>query len=264
MGKVKPGVVKIIGKMGDYVYVDSKTNGYYRRKASPVKSKKRLAVLKKHNRRNEVLNKLASELNNIIRHFAQHFKSSSFYHDISKLLRRQENDNRYLLLSELRGVEINPTYPIGKLGLFSTSVGSLKNTITISLQITSHPSPGRRRADCYCYEVIWVCWCKGKKEAVFTSQHSDWIMIEGKRPLFEFIFEKPAAAQQWLFCVKAELGVQEKSIGVFAAQGMQITDVGSFDKKDLALANKAARKIGAPVNPQQKPPDVVRVKPKTQ
>jgi hypothetical protein len=237
MAKIKNGIQRFSGKFGDEVYVDS--HRYPRHIRKPVKagSKRNEAALKMQYKRTAFLNNLASELNTVIRNHSDHFKSVKFYEELQKKFRREPQNKRCLLLLKLKEMEINPRYPMSRLGDSTVTVTGLKKEISVILKVKLHPPRGRHRANCYYYEVLLLCWNKTEKPAAYSRQVSDWIYIKDGKPEFEFLFSRPAGATHWLVCLRLRLGVDEMAIGAFAGEGMQIAEVGSFDKKEQALMN---------------------------
>ena len=65
------------------------------RARSKVKSPKRKAVLKKHSSRTKTLNQLGSELNIIIKQYADKIKGTEFYHEMQRRFRRTLSNNRF-------------------------------------------------------------------------------------------------------------------------------------------------------------------------
>src|ERR1700730_6652367 len=107
MAKIKPTIIKVSGKIGNDVIVDSKTYGHHVRKAPAKGSKKNEAALKQQYSRTKFLNALASELNTVIKGYSVSFKSSGFYQRMQKLFRKEPLDKRFLLLQKLKDMEIN-------------------------------------------------------------------------------------------------------------------------------------------------------------
>jgi hypothetical protein len=235
MAKIKSGIQRFSGKLGDEVYVDSHRYSPHVRKPVKPGSKKNEPALKAQYKRTAFLNKLASELNRVIRNYSGNFKSARFYEELQKRFRREPQNKRCLLLLTLKGMEINPKYPMSKLGDRIVTVTGLKKEISVTLKTKLHPREGRHKANCYYYEVLLLCWNKTENPVVNSRQISDWIDIKKGRPEFEFIFPRAAGTTHWLVCLRQRLGVNEKLIGAFAAEGMQIVTVGSFDKKEQAL-----------------------------
>jgi hypothetical protein len=238
MAKAKPTAVKISGKIGDRVYVDSQKYGYHSRKAAETGKENQGAAFIEQRNRTKLLNKLAAELNTIARIYSGSFKSPGFYQNLLKRLRKEPLDNRFLLLLQLREMDINTYYPFNKLGACKTIVKEQKNKIAVELKITCHPEEGKYNANCYCYEVILLSWTKDNEKVLHARQFSDWIKLKGDHPEFEFLFPKTANTQHWLLCLRQRLGVNENELEYFVNESMQITDAGTFDKKDMDLLNK--------------------------
>jgi hypothetical protein len=222
------------GKMDGKVYVDG-VYGNHVRKAPTPGLKKNEPALKEQYSRTKLLNDLASEITNSFRQLAGSFKKSNLYQVIQHRFRKEPANNRILLLRQLKELEINPRYPLSKLGNCTTIVKQLKEQISIDLQIQSHPHRGKYDADSYYYEVILFTWNKSKKPSSISSQFSDWIDIGGDLPGFEFMFPKPANTIHWLLCLRVQLCNKKFDISALVATGMQIRGVGSFNKKEALL-----------------------------
>ena len=210
----------------------------YSRKGVPVKSEKVLRALNKHNSRTKQLNKLAGEINTIIgsKEYADHFKPRNFYHRLLKKFRQTPGNHRFVLLNQLKGMEINEINPLQKLGFFTTTVKKIKNSIEVSLQEITHPQDVLRDATAYYYDVILLFWEKSKQPAQHAMQGTHWMNIEdSKLHLFNFVFENTGDTTHWLLCLHQILGNNGKREETMKAEGMQILNVGSFDKKELAL-----------------------------
>src|SRR5258708_3855148 len=207
MAKIKNGIQRFSGKVGDEVHVDSHRYPPHIRKPVKAGSKRNEAALKMQYRRTAFLNKLASELNSVIRNHSDEFKSVKFYEELQKKFRREPQNKRCLLLLTLKGMEINPRYPMSRLGDRAVTVTDLKKKISVILKIKLHPPRGRHRANCYYYEVLLLCWNKMEKPAAWSRQVSDWISIKDGKPEFEFLFPRPAGAGHSLLCLRQRLGV---------------------------------------------------------
>lgn len=264
MAKTKGGITRLSGKLGDDVFIDSNRYTPHVRKPGKPGSKKNEPALKKQYKRTGFLNRIASELNKVIRDHSDNFKSARFYEQLHKRFRREPADNRFLLLQQLTGMEINPDYPLTKLGAADISVNLSGGKIVIELQIKSHPSPGKYHCNCYYYEVLLLCWNKTEAPATYNRQFSDWIYMTDKKPAFEFLFPKRPGTTHWLVCLRARLGIKAKAIDNFKTQGMQIAMIGSFDKKEQALLNSSRNNNNPKVKVlAQRDEDIPRVKAKT-
>jgi hypothetical protein len=235
MAKVKPGIIQMVGKVGDDIIIDSHRYGRFTRKVVKQGSKKDEPVLKAQYKRTGRLNRLASELNTIIRDHSNGFKTPRFYEELHKRFRKEPLNKRCLLLQQLTGMEVNPSYPLQTSGDRTVAVTAVKNKIVVNLKITSKPAPGKFMADCFCYEVLLIRWNKTNVPAKFERQISEWSYLKDGLPEFEFFFSKPPGTKEWLVCIRQQLGIKEQPLIFFPAIGMQITEVGSFDKKEQAL-----------------------------
>ena len=262
MAKLRPSLVKISGKHGDEVHVDS--NRYPRHVRKPVSpgTKRNEPALKEQYTRTGYLNQLASEVNRIVERNSDNLKPSTFYEELHKRFRKEALNNRFLLLLQLRGMEVNPAYPLSKLGTQFINVDVLKNKIVVNLQVTHHPPGGKYKADCYDFQVLMVTW--GKRVNA-EEQLSYWVCMESGRPELDFEFERKGDITHWLLCLRLRLGIAEKPIGMLATTGMQIIDAGSFVKKDLEILKKRRKEqktVQAAATGKKKAGEVKRVQPK--
>jgi hypothetical protein len=245
MAKLKRGFVQMSGQYGDAVYVNSRKYGYHIRKAPAAGLKKDEPALALQYGRTRFLNALASEVNKLMTAYFQPFKSASFYHSLQKCFRREPLNNRFLLLRHLKGLDLNPAYPLGKLGSCSLTTKLAKRQLRVQLQVNQHPAKGRYQTDCYYYELALFCWGKSGGVAQADWQLSNWISLNEGRPGFEFHFTIPPGTLHWMLCLRQQLGINKKEVAYFAAQGVQIVEVGSFDKGDMAILEERMLAITA-------------------
>ncbi|KIC94274.1 hypothetical protein [Flavihumibacter solisilvae] len=255
------------GKMDKLVFVDSTKYGNHTRRAPRPGLKKGEPALKRQFSRTKYLNDLAGELNSAFRGIWP-AKKSDLYQKMLKRFRKEPENRRGLLLMQLKSMEINPRYTFNSLGTCSTTVKELEESVSVGLQVQAHPPRGKYDANTYYYEVILFTWDDPNDTAFWSRQYSDWIRI-GKdypNPVFEFLFPKPSGTTlQWLLCLRVHLGVEDVVFPVLTTTGMQITDVGTFDKDEIRILEqrkqeeeKAKKKAKAAVD------DIVRVKAKNQ
>lgn len=254
------------GKLDKLVFVDSTKYGNHTRRAPRPGLKKDEPALKRQFSRTKYLNDLAGELNSAFRGIWP-AKKSDLYQKILKRFRREPENSRGLLLMQLKSMEINPRYSLHSLGTCSTTVRELEENISVDLQVQTHPPRGKYDANTYYYEVILFTWDDPHDTAFWSRQYSDWIRIgkDNPNPAFEFFFPKPPGTCQWLLCLRIHLGVEDVVFPLLTTTGMQITDVGTFDKEEIRILEqrkiaeeeaKKKRKAGEEV--------VVRVKAKNQ
>lgn len=257
MPKITDNILGISGKLGKHIFVNSRTNGTYMRAASRAQSKKRIDALKQNYSRTALLNRLASDINRIAGSQTGGIKHSNFYFELHKRFRKQTGNNRYVLLSTLKGMDLHPRYTINKLcGSQDVAINSQKHKIRVTLKVQAHPY-NSSHADCYSYDLLLVTWEKGNSAAKFQRQFSDWIYLKDGRPEFDFVFSRGNTIH-WLLCLRQLMGVNEKEISL-KLQGMQIIDIGTFNKKDEALLKKARN--NQKTAPAVKKNSITRVKP---
>jgi len=233
MQTLVPSQVKPRGTLEDKVYVDSTTYGYHWRRR-PLTAKASLRALKQESKRAGFINKLAGDLNAVIKLHMGGFKGKDFYHRLLKKFRRESIDNRYLLLRKAEKMFINEEYPERMMGAYEYNIKAKENEITIDIDTTEHftKSYGGRK-DCYYYEVLLITWSKKKQLPYHSRQGSAWIATPGQLPKLSFKFSLPHPASQWLLCVGHRSGVNNVLDPSEANRSMQIIQAGTFEEKDL-------------------------------
>ncbi|CAN5790891.1 hypothetical protein BH11BAC4_BH11BAC4_08470 [soil metagenome] len=111
MAKLKPSNIILKGTLGNQVYTDGKYGPVVKRAVAPG-TKNNGKAFKKQSNRAEYLNGLASELNEIFRNDCASFKGAGLYQEMLKRFRKEPLDNRFFLLLQLQGMDINPTIPL--------------------------------------------------------------------------------------------------------------------------------------------------------
>jgi hypothetical protein len=222
-----------MAKTGGEIIVQTRTKKFTRKAVEPG-TKKHEASLKKQYNRTPILNNLASEINKVITLHSDNHKHSRFYNEVHSRLRKEPENKRFLLLLQLKNLDIHPRYPLRKLGQADVSVKAVKNKGFITVTVKYHPHK-IRNANCYYYEVLLMMWNKTNKPAIYKRQLSDWVDMKKGNPEFDFEFEKPAGTTHWLVCLRQRLGIDDKLISSFETDGMQIVAVGSFDRKEQKL-----------------------------
>jgi len=220
------------GTLGDKVYVDSLTYPYHWRKR-PLTAKASLRALKQESKRAGFINKLAGDLNAVIKLHMGGFKGRDFYHRLLKKFRREQVDNRYLLLRQAKKMFINEEYPKRMLGAYNYEIKATENEISIDIHTTGHLTQSfEGQKNCYYYEVLLITWSK-KKPPYHSRQGSGWIDTPGPLPSLSFKFPLANPASQWLLCIGHRSGSNRVLDPSEANRSMQIVEVGTFEEKDL-------------------------------
>lgn len=265
MAKLKSGMINLSGKFDDVVYVHGGKNNRYVRKAVAKGTKANEPALKEQYTRTKYLNALASEINTIVAANVGRFKPPDFYHNMQARFRKEPLNNRFLLLMQLKGMEVDPKNPLNRLGVQDVGVRVLKNKFVVTINVKQHPEKGRQKANCYCYDVLLITWDKGNKPAKYTTQFSCWVDMNDGYPDIDFPFVRTAGVVHWMLCLRQRLGINKEVIMAQRNEGMRLVEVESLDPKDHALLKKReeGRKKDADKGESKKEEEVVRVMPKS-
>ncbi len=242
MAKINPGLVGITGKVGDSIITRRGRYGSHIRKVVRPGTKKDEQALKEQYTRTASLNRLAAEVNAVMKELADDLKSSRFYVQLLSRFKKETSNNRLLLLRKLKGMDAHPTYPMAGYGLPDIRLITNRNELCVNLEILTHPICRVRGVNCYCFEVSLVTWDRTDNPPDCKRQYSDWVGITDDKPEFEFPFEKPDRAVHWILCIRLRFGVNNCPDKTFPAQAMQIVDTGSFDKREQAWLEELAVK----------------------
>ncbi len=227
------------GKVDDKVYVDSPKYGPHLRNAGKGVKRKEEPAFKRQHSRTKFLNDLASELKAVLQAYCGDLMRSDFYRTLLKRFRKEPENNRVLLLWHLKDMDINQHYPMNKLGDQRVTESDRNKHIAVNLQVLIRPPRGKYEADYYSYEVIVLCWDKSSKPAVHARQYSEWITIKGELPEFEFLFPKPPGTTHYMVCLRQQLGDKfMKPVESFVGTAIQVTNVGSFNKREAEMLSK--------------------------
>jgi hypothetical protein len=158
-------------------------------------------------------------------------------------------------------MEINPAYPFNMHGMPGVSCTADTKRLRVCLSVEQHPFSLQGNTDYY-YEVLACTWPGRPGPGDCERQYSEWVHQKDEAPVFEFDFIRTAVALHWMVCVRIRLGRNEVPAASFKADGMQIIDAGSFDKREQAWLLAYRQKNEKPVARTAKAPvNIIRVKP---
>ena len=261
MAKPRDGLIEIEGKLGDHIITRHGRYKSYVRKVVKAGTKKDEPALKQQYSRTGFLNVLASDVNMLLTENSEGLKSSRFYEWVQSRFRTEPLNNRLLLLQTLKGMEVNPAYPFTKHGMPGIRCTSDPAGFHVRLEVKHHPVTAGKAFTQYYYEVLGATWTKKEKPGDCERQYSEWVSITGPEPVFDFFFARPKGAIHWMVCVRIRLGRNEVAGESFLADGMQVTDAGSFDKAEQEWLMRQQERKGKPPGNTKKPPvNIVRVK----
>jgi hypothetical protein len=244
MAKVNPGAVQISGKLGDKVITIGGRYPSYMRSVVKSGTKKDESALKTQYRRTALLNKLASEVNGVVKSMVGALKTGRFYSEVQRKLRKEPQNHRLLLLWQLRGLEAHWRFTFEKHGMPDWEVRMEKGRLVSKLRVNNPPRMVIKGTNCYSFEASLICWNNTEDPVQYDTQYTEWQKPDKKKKAFEFRFKKPVGAVHWLLCLRVVLGVNDKPDGNFGADGMRIVEAGSFDKREQAWLEELKARSG--------------------
>lgn len=261
MAKAEPGPMSITGKLGEEVYVKTRHGHHVRKASSKPLSEKRIATLARHNSRTKFLNTLASQINQIVKHYFLFYRYNKFYQDVQTKFRKEPLDNRFLLLRQLIELDLNPLHPYErrqKPGKVEVTCLEDKFIVSIPAKAPSHMIDD---LNSYFFEVVFIAWSKEDRFPDHSIQFGKWMPFDGSYALFEFEFPKPDDTIHWLLLVSHQRGRNNEVINPKLDRSVVIKGAGSLDPNDGILLTERFEKLKAG---STKPvvEDVKRVAPK--
>lgn len=235
------GHIRVSGKLGDKVYVETKT-GRHIRNAPKKGLKKDEPALKEQYNSTAFFNSVASQIRLALTQHVFNFVDPKLYHRLLKKFRgvKGHEQKRWLLVREVVDMEVTPAYPFTKFACINWNVEQRKRELVVQLDVQGHPDNkvSVYEADCYYYELLLLVWNKTKRPPMVVTNETDWIAMDGGRPSFDIPLPVPAGATHWLLFLHGRLGSKHQCLDIRAAEGMRCVEAGSFDKKEIALAQQ--------------------------
>ena len=232
MPRVETGLIEISGKWDDKVITSKGKYGKIIRKTVRPGSKKHEEGLKKQYTRTPFINKLASEINNAIHDIAGAYKPGDFYARLLSQFRKEPLNHRLAMLNRVKGINVRPKAPMRHFAPTIVQCTIDLKKLNVVLGVGSEPV-SKQYFNCYSFEISVIIWPQKKgDEPDLQTQYSEWISINDKLPLFKFHFPKPKGAAQWLLITRIRLGSCEQPIIGFAGEAIELSAVGSFDKRE--------------------------------
>jgi hypothetical protein len=239
MAKIIGQLFDLSGTLGNEVYVRMRNGKSYVRRRPRPGCKRNEPGVKQHYTRARRLNNLAGGINSILKTESGGLKHGEFYFELLSRFRKQTSDNRFLLLTSLSGMDIHPRYTLsGLTGDQEIMVKPGKKKINVTLTVKYHPRESPR-TNCYCYEVLLLTWTQRAKTPGYSYRVSEWLYPDKDKLKFKFSFKNEGDIVHWMLCLKKSMGFNDKHVSV-KLEGMRIMQVGTYDKKDIALLKKNA------------------------
>ena len=260
MAKLKGGLFPIKGKIDGKVFVHLPGGRSYVRNAVKPGTKKDEPALKEHYVRTPYLNKLAAGVSNILKFESDGNWHGSFYSELLKRFRKHPSNNRFLLLSSLKGMSIHPIYKFDILGGDQkVTVKPANRRFTVSVKVKAQPMANDKE-NCYCYQFVLITWNKSNEPPTFSRKYGEWIYPKKPKTEFKFSFKREPDVVHWMLCEMKQMGWNDKPVSM-KKQGMRIAEVGTFIKKDKALLEKYTAEQSKKISPfERREKEIVRVK----
>ena len=240
------GITKFSGMLHEVVFVQSSTYGdHSRSKPTKSASKKALQGLTAENSKTAAINKLASQVRKVAKHYGKRFCPGSFYTGMMDLLRLPQSTTRILMLDALRGYEINKDYPIARYWWSpKIEILPLEDSLTVRLTLTDH-AEYHKKFNCYYLQMAAAIWNTENDDYIDDGKMTAWISTKDELPLTcDFVFAKPENAGDYLLMFHLVTGINQVSSMLLPDQGMKVVEAGSFSAASLKARadHEAARR----------------------
>jgi hypothetical protein len=248
MAKAISSLITLKGEVNGLLFTNGDKQGPRVRKMPVVNPENNDPKFKEQSARAAVLNKLASQINKIIRTHYEGYKKASFYQQLISCFRRQPSDNRYLLLRQLVGMDLDRRYRLEERGSFTSEISQEVHRLTVVMKTARHPPNFKEKSTDYRYELLLLSWTAHGEKPVEQRRRTAWIPLKGDKPTFDFEFPLPEETTQWLLFVRQCLGANEKESPVKPAQAIHIYEAGSLLDSDRQLYNEL---FGTPITKKE-------------
>ncbi|HEY9663663.1 MAG TPA: hypothetical protein V6C65_34880 [Allocoleopsis sp.] len=236
MAQAISAITKFRGIIDNLVFTNGDKLGPRVRKRPRVNVENNDVKFKEQSGRAIVVNKLASEINQVIRQRYATFKGSDFYQKLVRCFRRQSSDNRYMLLRQIVGMDIDPRYPMENQGKFTAKFIQEVHQLSVEMKTVEHPpNPLGEKCNQYRYKLLLLIWTGHGDGPLQQRQKTEWVPLEGPKNIFDFVFRFPEATAQWLLIIRSSLGLDGKENPTKPAQAVHIYEAGSLLEEDLRL-----------------------------
>ena len=233
-------IIKLSGKVGDQVHVDSE-DGNHLRSASKKGRKRKEPFFKEQMERTPFINLVAGQVNTAFNQFDPQFMPRRYYKYLHKLIRLEPLNNRLLLLHQLKGIEVNAKYPLTRFNAVpEISLKTKRNEVLIELKALKHPRLAHKQGNCYYYEALFLLWNNSYDPCLSQSMMTTWIYPEKEEvPLiFDINFSKSNDSTDYIVCILESIGQDGRAYDTNYKKGMIVVEVNSFEEEGQALLEK--------------------------
>ncbi len=245
MAKLK-GALQITGmdKKANKQYVERK-DGIYVKELPPAGIHRDEPALKKNYTATAGINKLASQVNTVMKYYAAGFLEQRRYDVLRSQFFKVPQEKRLWRLKCLEGMEGHTKKKVCE--LLNPPRAALilkKNIIILPLIIFQHPKTIEGEHYYHYHRIVLMLWNSKDDSYTHQSKRTEWVAINDDLPLeYEFEFEKKPDSTEWLILLCLVRGEDKNEDRMPPDKNIMILQAGSFDKKaevryDAWLAEK--------------------------
>ncbi len=216
--------------MGEVTYVKRGNDYFVRRKRGSVTKAGINETLQLFVKRNKVVMHTATQVNDIMKEYAGHFKEGAFWQRLLSRLKKCKDDNPQTHLQSLAKLELNERHALLKhVSITPYSIKVYKDHFTLNLKFDRHASFRNKKNNCYYYEVIALLW---DNKPDITEHHSiptRWIYYSHEVPEYELNFKRTKWDKYYLLVVNLIGGHDGITQRGMADRAMMILGGGKLD-----------------------------------
>ncbi|TKK66636.1 hypothetical protein FC093_16500 [Ilyomonas limi] len=230
MAKIKFNLVELQGKIGNLVFVNSKTYGTHVRLPRGTHTKATINNILKQNAANAAtVTQTARCLHQAFKKLCGPFKQKDLWQVMLSRMFKAEVMTIPYLIACLNGLEMNAAYPLQQLTtipLFTTTFKRRQLMVVLQTAATVQFTDSLH-ADSYFMELTAIWLNKDGNRQETASQATEWIPLNGDAFSFELLYTPPTWASSYLLLLKMQAGKGGNTIEQFKATGMRVVATGA-------------------------------------
>ena len=229
MAKVISAPLQVSGKIGNVVYVNSKTYGYHARMGRGTHKKAAVnETLACNAQKAAFITQFARTLHTLFCDTCRFFKQRDLWQQMLSRLFRASTSSVPHLLESLVHLEMNNAYPLNRFyNPPGITVSIQKQKAVVMLEAQTHPQfAPSLQADAYYYSFTLIWLGKKGKLCEWEVIETEWIPFSQSPEPFTVTFLKPVKAHYYLLLLQIQGGREGKDIESFAAIAAKVVAAG--------------------------------------
>ncbi len=189
-------------------------------------------VLQENVKKTAAINNTAKRVHDLLKHCGEHFKEAMLWQVMLGNMRKAASMDVVDLLTTLKGMELNSTYPLSRYAYpYVSNVVWGKKMCGMILH-TSHPHIKSADTE-YRYEMFLLTLGKEAVDDGLVSVMSEWMPKAETDGEIKLSFAVPSKVAYYVVCLHFMTGKNGKATGTLASRGMRIVEVGkgNYDAK---------------------------------